>query len=68
MVFFTASPFPARALSVRALFIFLSFVGVLCGAALMLAHPYPGQPTPLAQVPAPTKGLGNSLSPTAPSR
>lgn len=56
MVFFTASPFPVRTLSVRALFIFLSFVGLLCGAGLLLSRTYTGQPAPLAQVPVPNKG------------
>lgn len=56
MVFFTASPFPVRSLSVRALFIFLGFVGLLCGAGLLLSRSYPSQPTPLAQVSVPNKG------------
>lgn len=55
MVFFTASPFPVRSLSVRALFIFFGFVCLLCGAGLMMARTYPSQPAPLAQVPVPTK-------------
>ncbi len=60
MVFFTASPFPVRSLSVRALFIFFGFVSVLCGAGLLLSRSYPGQPAPLAQVPVPAKNQANS--------